>query len=123
MTSTCSPCCVTSKPIHCEPASSRGPRSIVGAVIEPTAWERPTSCSTHWYCSTSFRHTRRFVNVAGSQLVHQGLTEPELDAVRRSVATGLPYGSPEWVNRLAKRLDLDLTIRPRGRPRKRIDPS
>jgi hypothetical protein len=30
----------------------------------------------------------------------------------------LPFGSPEWVKPLAKRLDLDLTIRPRGRPRK-----
>jgi putative transposase len=39
-------------------------------------------------------------------------------AIRRSVETGLPYGSQAWVSRLAGRLDLDLTIRPRGRPRK-----
>jgi hypothetical protein len=30
----------------------------------------------------------------------------------------LPYGSDTWVNRLAKKLDLDMVIRPRGRPRK-----
>jgi putative transposase len=41
-----------------------------------------------------------------------------LDAIRRSNATGLPYGDEAWTRRLAKRLDLDLTIRPRGRPRK-----
>jgi putative transposase len=50
--------------------------------------------------------------------VHQPIEEAKLNAIRRSSATGLPYGDPAWVKRLAKRLDLDLTIRPRGRPRK-----
>jgi putative transposase len=53
-----------------------------------------------------------------AEKVHLPMTEPTLAAIRRSTATGLPYGEPAWVNRLAKRLDLDLTIRPRGRPRK-----
>ena len=44
--------------------------------------------------------------------------EAELAAIRRSNERGLPYGDPSWVKRLAKRLDLDLTIRPRDRPRK-----
>ena len=39
-------------------------------------------------------------------------------AIRRSNESGLPYGNPRWIKRLSKRLDLDLTIRPRGRPRK-----
>jgi putative transposase len=51
-------------------------------------------------------------------MVHRPLDEKALSAIRRSSATGLPYGDDAWVNRLAKRLDLDLTIRPRGRPRK-----
>jgi len=38
--------------------------------------------------------------------------------IRRSNAAGLSFGDERWVKRLAKRLDLDLTIRPRGRPRK-----
>src|SRR3989304_5211676 len=42
----------------------------------------------------------------------------KLGAIRRSSATGLPYGDATWVKRLAKRLELDLVIRPRGRPRK-----
>jgi len=50
--------------------------------------------------------------------VHAPLAEAQLAAIRRSSASGLPYGGQAWVKRLAKRLDLDLTIRPRGRPRK-----
>jgi hypothetical protein len=42
--------------------------------------------------------------------------EATLAAIRRSAATGLPYCDAAWVKRLAKRLDLDLIIRPRGRP-------
>lgn len=50
--------------------------------------------------------------------VHRPMQEALAAAVRRSVETGLPYGGQDWVTRLAKRLDLDLTIRSRGRPRK-----
>lgn len=53
-----------------------------------------------------------------SACVHQGPGEAELAAIRRSSATGLPFGESRWVARLGKRLHLDLTIRPRGRPRK-----
>lgn len=53
-----------------------------------------------------------------SALVHRPIEESRSAAIRRSSATGLPYGRPWWVERLAQRLDLDLTIRPRGRPRK-----
>ncbi len=58
-----------------------------------------------------------------AQKVHQPMNDAQLDAVRRSVATGLPLGSPDWVTRLSKRLHLDLTIRPRGRPRKSAEPA
>ncbi len=53
-----------------------------------------------------------------AEKVHQPLPKSTLASIRRSNATGLPYGSPAWVERLAKKLDLDLTLRPRGRPRK-----
>jgi putative transposase len=53
-----------------------------------------------------------------AQKVHQPIEEAHLDAIRRSSASGLPYGDKAWVKRLAKRLELDLVIRPRGRPRK-----
>ena len=50
--------------------------------------------------------------------VHRPLAEDAIASIRRSNESGLPYGGPGWVARLAKRLKLDLTIRPRGRPRK-----
>ena len=55
-----------------------------------------------------------------SAYVHQTPDETELAAIRRSSETGLPYGERSWVDRLCRRLKLDLTIRPRGRPRKSI---
>ena len=50
--------------------------------------------------------------------VHLPIEEQTLAAIRRSSATGLPYGDENWVQELSKKLNLDLTIRPRGRPRK-----
>jgi putative transposase len=54
-----------------------------------------------------------------ARIVHRPIDEAKLAAIRRSSATGLPYGSDAWVKRLARKLDLDLAIRPRGRPRKK----
>jgi putative transposase len=53
-----------------------------------------------------------------SAFVHKPPSDEELAAIRRSNSTGLPLGTPDWVENLATRLGLDLTIRPRGRPRK-----
>ena len=44
-------------------------------------------------------------------------TAGELEALRRCVDRGTPYGSPTWVQRTAQRLGLQSTLRPRGRPR------
>jgi putative transposase len=52
-----------------------------------------------------------------SAYVHQRPDDAELAALRRSNVTGLPFGTRSWINRLSRRLKLDLTIRPRGRPR------
>ena len=52
-----------------------------------------------------------------SAYVHQMPEEAELAAIRRSNATGLPYGENGWVDQLCRQLKLDLTILPRGRPR------
>ena len=53
-----------------------------------------------------------------SAYIHQLPAKTELTSIRRSTETGLPFGESSWVKQLAKRLNLDLTIRPRGRPRK-----
>ena len=45
-------------------------------------------------------------------------TEGELEALRRSVVRGTPFGDATWQERTAKELGLESTLRPRGRPRK-----
>ncbi len=54
--------------------------------------------------------------------VNRALTSAELTAVRLSVQRGQPYGSDRWTDRTAERLDLQSSLRPRGRPRKQPDP-
>ena len=61
----------------------------------------PMPCPRHWL---------RYVNEAE--------TERELEALRRSVHRGQPFGSGDWVEETVKQLNLASTIRPRGRPRK-----
>ncbi len=51
--------------------------------------------------------------------VNQPQTPQELQALRRSVQRGRPYGNGGWQKRIAKRLGLESTFRARGRPRKR----
>ena len=48
--------------------------------------------------------------------VNKPETEAELDALRRSISRGQPYGRKAWVARVARRLGLESTMRPRGRP-------
>ena len=52
--------------------------------------------------------------------VNRALTKKELEAVRTSVDRGRPFGSEPWQHRTAKRLGLESTFRPRGRPPKAI---
>lgn len=49
--------------------------------------------------------------------VNEPQTDTELEALRRSVRRGQPFGSGNWVRRTATRLDLEGTLRPRGRPK------
>jgi putative transposase len=51
------------------------------------------------------------------QLVNQPQTEAEVAALRCCVNRGRPFGDPHWVTDTAKRLGLEWTIRPRGRPK------
>jgi len=46
-------------------------------------------------------------------------TREEREAVALCIARGRPFGSPVWVRRIAARLGLESTLRPRGRPRKK----
>jgi putative transposase len=44
----------------------------------------------------------------------------ELAALRHSVARGAPFGSSAWVERTAKKLGLESSLHPPGRPPKRV---
>jgi putative transposase len=45
-------------------------------------------------------------------------TEAEFAALRQSVARGSPFGDAGWTAETATRLELESTMRPRGRPKK-----
>jgi REP-associated tyrosine transposase len=53
--------------------------------------------------------------------VHAPLTAAELARVRHSVLRGTPFGEARWVERAARRLGLEASLRPRGRPRKDVE--
>ena len=52
------------------------------------------------------------------QRVNEPLSDNELEAVRRSAQRGQPLGNENWVEAIARRLNLESTMRPRGRPAK-----
>jgi putative transposase len=52
------------------------------------------------------------------KFVNKPQTEAEVEAIRRCVARGQPYGGQDWVRRTAKRLGLESTLRAPHRPRK-----
>ena len=55
------------------------------------------------------------------RLVNEPQHESEVIALRKCVARGQPFGSDTWVRATADRLDLQFTLRPRGRPFKTPD--
>ncbi len=57
------------------------------------------------------------------QRVNEPLTAKELAAVQWSVRRGSPFGHENWVETISRRLGLDSTLRPRGRPRVRPLPN
>jgi putative transposase len=50
--------------------------------------------------------------------VNRPQSETEVEALRRCVRRGTPFGDERWVRQSAQRLGLTSTLRPRGRPRK-----
>ncbi len=50
--------------------------------------------------------------------VNEAETEAELESLRRCVQRGQPFGSDQWIEETARQLNLESTLRPRGRPRK-----
>ncbi len=49
--------------------------------------------------------------------VNAPVTRDELDALRRSVVRGAPFGDDPWTRRTARRLSLESSLRPPHRPK------
>ncbi|MFM8953368.1 MAG: transposase [Planctomycetaceae bacterium] len=58
------------------------------------------------------RHSQQWL-----EWVNAPQTEGELADLRICATRGRPFGSDAWVKRIASQLDLEATLRPRGRPR------
>jgi putative transposase len=52
--------------------------------------------------------------------VNAAQTEGEIEALRRCVNRGTPYGSETWKTHISATLGLKSTLQPRGRPRKQL---
>jgi len=52
------------------------------------------------------------------EYVNEPQTEAELAAIQQCLDRGTPYGEPAWIDRTVRKLALETTLRPRGRPRK-----
>lgn len=46
------------------------------------------------------------------------MSQAEIDACQLSIKRGRPFGNERWQKQTAKRLSLEFTMRPHGRPRK-----
>ena len=80
-----------------------------------------------WRWSSLFWHGRRpdWLSDAPAErprnwiaLVNAAQRPAEEAALRRSINRGTPFGDETWTRRIARRLGLESTLRPRGRPRK-----
>jgi putative transposase len=60
------------------------------------------------------RHRRWRAKVRAVQM------EAELTTVRSSLRSGRPFGTAEWTEQTAERLNIEFIPRPRGRPREEI---
>ena len=73
-----------------------------------TQWPKQSQWLTDW----PVRRPRQWVKWA-----NEPQTEEELETIRQCVQRGRPFGKEAWVQRISRRLNLESTLRPRGRPR------
>jgi putative transposase len=51
--------------------------------------------------------------------VNRPESQAEVEALRQCIVRGSPYGDRAWQAKTVKKLGLETTLRPRGRPRKK----
>ena len=57
------------------------------------------------------------------ELVNEPQTKAEFAALRRCVQRGSPFGDESWTDQAVRKLGLEMTLRPRGRPQQIGSPS
>ncbi|HVU89657.1 MAG TPA: hypothetical protein VHD36_20175, partial [Pirellulales bacterium] len=75
--------------------------------------EQGTAEQKEWLSSWPVSRPRRW-----REHVNAAQTKAELEALRRSVQRGAPYGSASWIASTSETLGLEATLRAPGRPRK-----
>ncbi len=76
-------------------------------------WRRTQGLKqSQWLADWPVSRPRQWVKLA-----NEPQTEEELADVRQCVQRGRPLGSQPWVQRTTRRLNLESTLRPRGRPK------
>jgi len=97
-------------------------RNALRAGLTPRAEEWPW-CSLHRRCVGDAK-ARALLTEGPLPRPEDWLTEvnrpqsqDEVEALRKCIGRGRPYGSRSWVEKIAERLGLRGTLRPRGRPR------
>ena len=56
-----------------------------------------------------------------TEYVNLPQTEAEVEAIRRCLRRGSPYGGPVWTEQTAEQLGLESSPRARGRPKQKTD--
>lgn len=51
--------------------------------------------------------------------VNQPQSQEAVDVIRSAIKRGRPYGQEAWIHHTAKKLNLEATLHPRGRPKKK----
>jgi putative transposase len=80
-------------------------------------WQRQQATPVAWLAEWPVARPEDWVSS-----VNRPETEAELEAVRRAVVRGAPYGEARWQKETARRLGLESSLRARGRPRKGPSP-
>lgn len=86
----------------CSLSVRRGGKSVLRRWLRPWPVERPRN----WLAE-----------------VNRPLDDEATQSVRQSLDRGVPLGDERWTARIASRLGLNITLRPRGRPRKETQKS
>ena len=75
-------------------------------------WHRGTAEQKSLLASWPVRRSAGWV-----EHVNSPQTDEELSAIQRSLDRGCPFGDDSWFAETARALGLEITTRPRGRPR------